>query len=100
LAFPVEECFSRFPPVAGFGQEGADQAQQGNFFREDAGRAGASFEFHIDPFEWIAGASPALALMGDREGENGEASGQIFLATRRAWERGRYSWTPRVRAAN
>jgi hypothetical protein len=64
LAFQVEGNFSHFPLVAGFGGEGADQAQQESIVREDAGHAGASFEFHIDPFERIVGAS--AVLMGER----------------------------------
>ena len=45
LHFEVD--FSGFPVVAGLGQEGADQAEEGLFIGEDAGRAGAAFEFLV-----------------------------------------------------
>ena len=77
MAFHVEVNFSAFPFVAGFGQEGADQAQESRFIGEHTGDASAAFEFHIDPFEWIAGAQ--AALMGGGKGENREALGQVLF---------------------
>ena len=37
MAFHVEVNFPQFPFVAGFGQEGRDQPQEGGFIGEDAG---------------------------------------------------------------
>ena len=40
MVFHVEVDFSGFPVVAGLGQEGGDQAEEGFFIGEDAGHAG------------------------------------------------------------
>ena len=73
----VEIEFSGFPVVAGLGQEGGDQAQEGLFIGEDAGHAGAAFEFLVDAFQRIGGAHPLLVGGGQRE--HGEPLRQIYL---------------------
>ncbi len=70
MVIHVEVSFSGFPFFAGFGQERADQAQQGGFIGEQARHAGAAFEFHVDPFQRVARAQPAL--MRGRKGEDGQ----------------------------
>ena len=77
MAFHVEVNFSGFPFIAGFGQECADQAQQGGFIGKDTGHARPAFEFHIDAFERIAGAQ--TALMGAGEGEDGKTLREVFF---------------------
>jgi len=77
LVFHVEVNFSGFPIVAGFGQEGGNQAQEGEFIGEDAGHAGAAFEFLVDSFQRVGGAHPFL--VGGGQHEHREALRQIFL---------------------
>ena len=77
MVFHVEVDFSSFPVVAGLGQEGGDQAEQGFFIGEDAGHAGAAFEFLVDPFQRIGRAHPLLVGGGQREDR--EALRQILL---------------------
>ena len=77
MVFQVEVNFSRFPFVAGFGEDGRDEAQKGGFVWKEAGDAGAAFEFFIDAFERVAGAQAALMLA--RKGEGGKTLGEIFL---------------------
>jgi hypothetical protein len=77
LVFHVEVNFSSFPFVAGFGEDGTDEAQEGGFVGKEAGDAGAAFEFFIDAFERVAGAPAALVIAG--EGERGKALGEVFL---------------------
>ena len=48
MVFHAEVDCSGFPVVAGLGQEGGDQAEEGMFIGEDAGHAGAAFEFLVD----------------------------------------------------
>ena len=77
MVFQVEVNFSGFPFVAGFGEDGTDEAQEGGFVGKEAGDAGAAFEFFIDAFERVAGAQAALVLA--REGESGKALREVFL---------------------
>ena len=77
MVFQVEVNFSGFPFVAGFGEDGRDEAQEGSFVWKEAGDAGAAFEFFIDAFERVAGAQAALVLA--REGESGKALREVFL---------------------
>ena len=77
MVVQVEVNFSGFPLVAGFGEDGRDEAQEGGFVWEEAGDAGAAFEFFVDAFEWVAGAQAALVVAG--EGESGEALREVFL---------------------
>ena len=77
MAFHVEVDFSRFPIVAGFGQQGRDQPQARGFIGEDAGDAGAPFEFLIHPFQPIGGAK--AFLVGEGQRKDGQTLGQIFL---------------------
>ena len=63
----VEVDFSGFPIVAGFAEERRDQAQEGGFIGEDAGDAGAAFEFLVDAFQRIGGAHPLLVGGGQQE---------------------------------
>ena len=67
----VEVGFGRFPLVGSFREEGGEEAEEGGFVWKDAGDAGAAFEFLVDAFEGVAGAQ--AALVGGREGEDGEA---------------------------
>ncbi len=76
----AEVSFSGFPFVAIFGEQGANQAEEGSFVREEAGDAGAAFEFQVDAFEGVGGAQ--AALLGWREGKDAkmaQALGQVFL---------------------
>lgn len=73
----VEVDFSGFPIVAGFGQEGGDQAKERFFIREDAGDAGAAFEFLVNAFQRVGGAHALLVGGGQRE--HREPLRQIFL---------------------
>ena len=77
MVFHIEVNFSGFPFVAGFGEDGRDEAQEGSFVGKEAGDAGAAFEFFIDAFERVAGAQAALVVAG--EGESGEALREVFL---------------------
>ena len=77
MAFHVEVNFSGFPFVAGFGQEGRDEPQEGGFIGEDAGDAGAPFEFLIHAFQPVGGAQSFL--VGEGQGKDGQALGQVFL---------------------
>jgi len=77
LVIHVEVNFSGFPFFAGFGQERADQPQQGRFVGKDAGDPGAAFEFHVDAFERVGGAQ--AALVGAGKGEYGEALREVFF---------------------
>ena len=67
MAFHVEVNFSGFPFAAGFGQEGRAEPQEGGFIGEDAGDAGAAFEFLIYPFQRIGGAQAAM-VVGSKDG--------------------------------
>jgi hypothetical protein len=80
LAFHVEVDLSGFPIVAGFGQEGGDQAEEGWFVGENAGDTGAAFEFLVDPFQRFAGAH--FLLVGAGQGENREALREVFFQPR------------------
>ncbi len=86
MVFHVEVDYSGFPVVAGLGQEGGNQAQEGGFVGEDAGDAGAAFEFLVDAFQRIGGAHPWL--VGGRQREHREALRQIFLQPGRQFGRG------------
>jgi len=77
LVVHVEVDFSGFPIVAGLGQEGGDQAEEGFFIREDAGDSGAAFEFLVDAFQCVGGAQAFLVGGGQRE--HREPLRQIFL---------------------
>jgi hypothetical protein len=77
LAFQVEVNFPGFPFVTGFGEDGADEAQEGGFIGKEAGDAGAACEFFIHALEWIGGAQAALVRAG--KGEGGQALRQVFL---------------------
>lgn len=77
MVFHVEVNFPGFPIVAGFAQEGGDQAEKGLFVGEDAGHAGATFELLVDAFQRIGGAQPFLVGTGQREDR--EALWQVFL---------------------
>ena len=80
MGFHVEVDCSGFPIVAGFGQEGGDQAEEGFFVGENAGDAGAAFEFLVDPFQRVAGAH--FLLVGAGQGENREALREVFFQPR------------------
>ena len=80
MVFHVEVNFSGFPIVAGFAEEGGDEAQEGMFVGEDARDAGAAFEFLVDAFQSIGGAQ--AFLVGGGQGEHGEPLRQIFLQPR------------------
>lgn len=77
MAFHVEVNFSGFPFVAGFAQKRGDQTEERRFIGEDAGHAGAAFEFHVDAFQSIGGAHSFLVCR--RQGEHGEALREIFF---------------------
>ena len=77
MVFHVEVSFSGFPFFAGFGQERANQTHQGSFIGKEARHAGAPFEFHIDSFQRVTGAQPAL--MGYRKVEDGQALREVFF---------------------
>ena len=85
MFFHVEVDFSGFPVVAGLGQKGGDQAQEGGFIGEDAGHPGAAFEFLVDAFQRVGGAH--ALLVGGGEHEHREALRQIFLQPGRAFGR-------------
>ena len=77
MVFHVEVSFSGFPFFTGLGQERADEAQQGGFVGKQTRDAGAAFEFHVDPFQRVARAQPALMRGG--KGEDGQTLREIFL---------------------
>ena len=85
MAFHAEVDFSGFPVVAGFGQEGGDQAQEGAFVGEDAGHTRAALEFLVDAFQRMGGAPPLLVGHGERE--HGKPLRQIFLQPGREFGR-------------
>jgi hypothetical protein len=85
LVFHVEVDFSGFPIVAGFCQEGGDQAQEGRFIGEDAGDARAAFEFLVDALQRVGGAHSFLVGGGQREDR--ESLRQIFLQPGRQFGR-------------
>jgi hypothetical protein len=71
----VEVNFGGLPFIADFVEQGGDQTQEGGFIGEEAGDAGAAFEFLVDAFQGVAGAQSGL--VGDGQGEGGEALRQI-----------------------
>jgi hypothetical protein len=73
----VEVDFACGPLIVDFSEECRDEAEEGSFVGEKGSDAGAALEFKIDAFDGIAGAESAL--VGGREGEDGEALGDIFL---------------------
>ena len=75
MVFHGEVNFGGLPFVAEFVEQGGDQAQEGGFVGEEAGDAGTAFEFLVDPFQSVAGPQPGL--VGERQGEDGEALRQI-----------------------
>ena len=75
MVIHVEVNFGGLPFVADFVEQGGDQAQEGGFIGEEAGDAGAAFEFLVDPFQSVAGAEAELP--GWRQGEDGKALGQV-----------------------
>ena len=75
MVFHVEVNFGGLPFIAEFVEQGGDQAQEGGFIGEEAGDAGAAFEFLVDPFQSVAGAQSGL--VGERQGEDGKALGQV-----------------------
>jgi len=77
LGFHVEVDFLGLPVVANFVEQGGDQAQEGGFIGEDPGDSGAAFDFLVDAFQRVAGAQ--ATLVGHREGEDGEALGEVGL---------------------
>jgi len=79
MVFHVEVNFGGLPFIAEFVEHGGDQAQEGGFIGEEAGDAGAAFEFLVDPLQGVAGAQSGL--VGERQGEDGEALGQIDFQT-------------------
>lgn len=72
MVFQVAVDFSGFPLVAGFGQPGRDQPQPGRFIGEDAGDAGAAFDFLIHAFQLIGGAESFL--VGEGQGKNSRSA--------------------------
>ena len=64
MDFHVEVNFVGLPFIAGFVEQGGDQAQEGGFIGEEAGDAGAAFEFLVDPFQGVAGAQPGWWASG------------------------------------
>ena len=77
MVFHVEVNFSSFPFVTEFGEDGADETQEGGFVWKETGHTGAAFEFLVHAFERITGAQAALVLA--REGKDGKALGEIFF---------------------
>ena len=75
MVIHVEVNFGGLPFVADFVEQGGDQAQEGGFIWEEAGDAGAAFEFLVDPFQSVAGAE--AELLGWRQGEDGKTLGQV-----------------------
>ena len=75
MVFHGEVNFGGLPFVAQFVEHGGDQAQEGGFIGEEAGDAGAAFEFLVDPLQGVAGAQSEL--VGEWQGEDGEALGQV-----------------------
>lgn len=86
MVFHVEVSFSGFPFFAGFGQERANQAQEGRFIGKEAGDARAAFEFFVDAFDRIGGAQAALVRHG--EGQDRQALREVFLHPSRELGRG------------
>ena len=80
MGFHVEVNFAGFPLLADLCQQGGDEAQDGGFVGKKPGDARAAFDFLIHAFHRIGGAK--FFLVFDRQGENGEALGQIFLHPR------------------
>ena len=75
MVFHGEVNFGGLPFIAQFVEQGGDQAQEGGFIWEEAGDAGAAFEFLVDPFQGVAGAHSGL--VGEWQSEDGEALGQV-----------------------
>ena len=69
MVFHVEVNFSGFPFLAGFGQQGGDQTQEGGFVRKETGHASAPAQFLVDAFQCVGGAHPTL--VGGRQHEDG-----------------------------
>ena len=85
MDFHVEVNFCCFPIVAGFAQERGDQPEEGFFVGENAGDAGAAFEFLVDAFQRIGGPHPFLVGGGQRE--HREPLRQVFLHPSREFGR-------------
>ncbi len=83
--FHGEVNFSGFPIVADFGEQGGDEAEEGGFLGKEAGDAGATFEFLIHALQRIGRAE--FFLVGQRQGERGEALGEIFFQPRGEFRR-------------
>ena len=77
MGFHAEVNFAGFPLLADLCQQGGDEAQDGRFVGKQSGDMRAAFDFLIHTFHRIGGAKFFLVL--DRQGEDGEAVGQIFL---------------------
>jgi hypothetical protein len=60
MVFHVEVNFGGLPFVVDFAEQGGDQTQERGFIGEEAGDAGAAFEFLVDPFQGVAGAQAEL----------------------------------------
>lgn len=75
--FHVEVDFSGEPFLVDFTEESGDEAEQGGFVGKEGSDAGSAFEFLIDTFDGIAGSQ--AALVGAREGEDGEGLRDVFL---------------------
>ena len=60
MVLHVEVNFGGLPFIAQFVEHGGDQAQERGFIGEEAGDAGAAFEFLVDPFQGVAGAQAEL----------------------------------------
>ena len=56
MVFHVEVNFGGLRFIVDFAEHGGDQTQERAFVGEEAGDAGAAFEFLVDPFQGVAGA--------------------------------------------
>ena len=77
LTFHRKVDSSCFPFLALLGEECADHAQQGGLVWEEVGDSCPAFELHVDPFEGIG--SPEATLVGQWEGKDGEAHGEVLF---------------------
>ena len=75
--FHGEVDFSGEPFFADLAEQCGDEAEERGLVGEEGGDAGPALEFLIDAFKSIAGSQ--AALMGEREGEDGEALWDVFL---------------------
>ncbi len=73
----IEVNFSDFPLIGDFDQQRGYQAQARRLIGEYSGDPSAPFEFHVHPFDGVAGA-PA-ALVSRREAKDREPLREVRL---------------------